>query len=137
MTGLASFRNLVGGQTVTPGDWFESMDPFRGEAWARIPRDGAAQVDAAVAAAKAAFHGAWRDMTASARGQLLYRLADLIAARADDLARIETRDNGKLLAEMTTQLRYIPEWFRYFGGLADKIEGRVLPIDKPGMVAYP
>src|ERR1700728_3464236 len=52
------------------------------------------------------------------------------------LARIETRDNGKLLAEMSVQLRYIPQWFRYFGGLADKIEGAVLPIDKPSMFTF-
>jgi aldehyde dehydrogenase (NAD+) len=64
------------------------------------------------------------------------RLADLIAENAERLARIETRDNGKLIAEMGAQLRYIPEWYRYFGGLADKIEGSVLPIDKPGMFAF-
>jgi (Z)-2-((N-methylformamido)methylene)-5-hydroxybutyrolactone dehydrogenase len=64
------------------------------------------------------------------------RLADLIAAEADRLAEIETRDNGKLITEMRTQLRYIPQWFHYFGGLADKIEGRVIPIDKRGMVNF-
>ena len=67
---------------------------------------------------------------------LLRRLADLIAAEADRLAEIETRDNGKLITEMRTQLRYIPQWFHYFGGLADKIEGRVIPIDKPGMFNF-
>ena len=67
---------------------------------------------------------------------MLNRLADLIFANADRLAAIETRDNGKLLSEMTTQLRYIPEWYRYFGGLADKIEGAVLPIDKANMFAF-
>lgn len=77
-----------------------------------------------------------RSLTATARGALLVRLADLIAANADRLAALETRDNGKLITEMSAQLRYIPEWFRYFGGLADKIEGAVLPIDKPGMFAF-
>src|ERR1700760_440616 len=72
----------------------------------------------------------------SARGALLRRLADLIAADADRLAAIETRDNGKLITEMRAQLRYIPQWFHYFGGLADKVEGRVIPIDKPGMVNF-
>ena len=134
---LASFHNTVNGRTVTPRATFESYDPFRGAPWAAIPADGAAEVDAAVAAARSAFRSpAWAGLTATARGKLLQRLAQLIADNAERLAAIETRDNGKLLSEMTTQLRYIPEWFRYFGGLADKIEGAVLPIDKPNMFTF-
>ena len=64
------------------------------------------------------------------------RFADLVAQNAERLAAIETRDNGKLIAEMRAQLHYVPEWYRYFGGLADKIEGSVLPIDKAGMFAF-
>ncbi|MFY9691444.1 MAG: aldehyde dehydrogenase, partial [Candidatus Acidiferrales bacterium] len=78
----------------------------------------------------------WRKLTATARGELLRRLAELIAAEADRLAEIETTDNGKLIAEMRGQLKYIPQWFHYFGGLADKIEGRVIPIDKPGVFNF-
>ncbi len=90
-----------------------------------------------MAAAKAAFRSEdWAGLTATARGKLLVRLADLIADHAERLAAIETRDNGKLISEITAQLRYVPEWFRYFGGLADKIEGAVLPIDKPNMFAF-
>lgn len=134
---LESFANTVNGRQVAAREAFESHDPFTGAPWALIPRDGGAQVEAAVAAAKAAFRGpAWAGLTATARGRLLCRLADLIAMNAERLAAIETRDNGKLLSEMTTQLRYIPEWFRYFGGLADKIEGAVLPIDKANMFAF-
>lgn len=134
---MERFQNTVGGNLVPMRANFESFDPFTGKPWALIPADGPAQVDAAVAAAKAAFRSAaWAGLTATARGKLLVRLADLIAANADRLAALETRDNGKLIAEMGAQLRYIPEWFRYFGGLADKIEGAVLPIDKPGMFAF-
>jgi aldehyde dehydrogenase (NAD+) len=75
-------------------------------------------------------------MTASARGQLLCRLADLIVENAQALADIEVRDNGKLMAEMAAQVRYASQWFRYFGGLADKIEGSVIPIDKPDMLNF-
>jgi aldehyde dehydrogenase (NAD+) len=90
-----------------------------------------------VAAAKSAFYSdAWRKLTATARGALLSRLADLIAAEAVKLGEIETTDNGKLIAEMGGQVRYVPQWFRYFGGLADKIEGRVIPIDKPGVFNF-
>lgn len=134
---LLGFQNTVAGRLQPAKATFESFDPYTGKAWALIPREGAPQVDAAVAAAKAAFRSKeWSGLTASARGRLLVRLADLIAANAERLAAIETRDNGKLITETTAQLRYIPEWFRYFGGLADKIEGAVLPIDKPGMFAY-
>src|SRR6185369_10028933 len=73
---------------------------------------------------------------ATARGATLRRLGDLIQAEADKLAAIVTTDNGKLIAEMRGPLNYIPQWFHYFGGLADKIEGRVIPIDKPGVFNY-
>ena len=80
--------------------------------------------------------GPWARMTATARGKLLFKLADLLAADSRRLAEIEVRDNGKLFAEMNGQLNYLPEWWRYFGGLADKIEGAVMPIDKPDVFAF-
>lgn len=134
---LVEFLNTVAGQSRSSSATFESYDPYTGKPWALVPRNGAVEVDAAVAAAKAAFRSSeWGGLNPTARGKLLLRLAELIAANAERLAAIETRDNGKLITEMTAQLRYIPEWFRYFGGLADKIEGSVLPIDKPGMFAF-
>src|SRR5207302_4267588 len=78
----------------------------------------------------------WHKLTASDRGARLRKLGDLIAAVAPRLAEIETTDNGKLIAEMRAQLNYIPQWFYYFGGLAYKIEGRVIPIDKPGVFNF-
>jgi len=137
MSELTRFTNTVAGKAVATLESFESFDPFTGKPWALVPRCDAGDVDTAVAAAAAAFRsGPWRSMTASARGRLLNRLADLIADNAERLAALETRDNGKLIAEMSAQLRYVPEWYRYFGGLADKIEGAVLPIDRPGMFAF-
>ncbi len=134
---LTAFQNTVGGRLQAAGETFESFDPFTGKAWATIPKGTTADVEAAVEAASKAFRqGEWASMTPTTRGKLLVRLADLITENADRLARIETRDNGKLLAEMGGQLRYVPEWYRYYGGLADKIEGGVLPIDKPGMFAF-
>ncbi|HUA01030.1 MAG TPA: aldehyde dehydrogenase [Candidatus Aquilonibacter sp.] len=138
-TELKKHRMLAGGEWVEPlsGAWFESVNPFTAKAWALIPRGTKDDVDRAVAAAKSAFHdGEWRKLTATARGELLRRLADLIAKEAERLAEIETTDNGKLIAEMRGQLKYIPQWFHYFGGLADKIEGRVIPIDKPGVFNF-
>ena len=136
---MKKHRMLIGGEWVEPasGTWFESVNPFTAAAWALIPRGGRVDVDRAVVAARSAFYASdWRKLTASARGALLHRLADLIAADAGKLAEIESTDNGKLIAEMRSQLNYIPQWFRYFGGLADKIEGRVIPIDKPGVFNF-
>lgn len=134
---MERFSNTVNGRQVAPRATFESFNPYTGQPWALIPADGAAEVDAAVSSAKAAFRSkAWAGLTPTARGKLLVRLADLITVHADRLAALETRDNGKLIAEMCAQCRYIAEWYRYFGGLADKIEGAVLPIDKPGMFAF-
>jgi (Z)-2-((N-methylformamido)methylene)-5-hydroxybutyrolactone dehydrogenase len=129
---------LIGGEWVDPrsGEWFESVNPFTAAPWALIPRGNAADIDCAVAAARSAFYGDWRKLNATARGAILRKLADLIAAEADRLAEIETTDNGKLIAEMRTQLKYIPQWFYYFAGLADKLEGRVIPIDRPGMFNF-
>src|SRR5207302_2588507 len=115
---------------------FESVNPFTAAPWALVPRGTKTDVDRAVQASKRAFYGDWRKLSASARGALLHKLGDLIAAEAPRLAEIETTDNGKLIAEMRAQLNYIPQWFYYFGGLADKIEGRVIPIDKPGVFNF-
>jgi acyl-CoA reductase-like NAD-dependent aldehyde dehydrogenase len=125
----------VGGEWIAPssGEWFESYNPFTGEPWALIPRGNAQDADHAVRTAHAAFtDGPWPQMTASQRGALLRKLGDLIAANAQSLAELEVLDNGKLIAEMRAQLDYAPQWYYYFGGLADKIEGAVIPLDKKG-----
>ena len=129
----------VDGRWVEPlsGDFFETDNPFAGRPWALIPRGTAEDADLAVRAAHRAFTGgAWPRTTASARGALLRRLADLVAERSARLAETEVRDNGKLYAEMSGQTAYMAGWFHYFAGLADKIEGAVLPLDKPGYVNY-
>jgi aldehyde dehydrogenase (NAD+) len=88
-------------------------------------------VDRAVQAAHRAFtSGDWPKMHASQRGLLMRRLGDLIARDAEKLAAIEVQDNGKLISEMAGQLRYTPHWYYYYGGMADKIEGAVIPTDK-------
>jgi (Z)-2-((N-methylformamido)methylene)-5-hydroxybutyrolactone dehydrogenase len=136
---LPKYELYIEGKMQPPsgGEYFESFDPYLGRPWAMVAKSGTADVLAAVEAADRAFRSdAWRGINASGRGHLLRRLGDLIAANAERLGQIETHDNGKLLAEMLGQVRYIPEWFHYYGGLADKIEGAVLPIDKPKMFTF-
>lgn len=136
---LETYQAFINGEFCdsASGETFESFNPYTGKVWAHVARCNENDVELAVTAARNAFDdGPWRKMTATQRGAMLHRLGDLIARDADMLAEIEVKDNGKLYAEMQTQLRYIPEWFYYFGGLADKIEGAVLPIDKPDMFAF-
>jgi len=130
---------FIGGKEhlSSSGDWFDSDDPFVGKPWARVTRGNSADVDLAVESASGALAAPeWGGLTATERGALLVRLADAIVREADRLAELEVRDNGKLYAEMFGQVSYLPQWLRYFGGLADKIEGRVIPIDKRGYFAY-
>ncbi|PLL12959.1 carnitine dehydratase [Tabrizicola sp. TH137] len=116
---------------------FPSLDPATGTAWAEMPEARAAEVDRAVAAAHRAFlSGPWPKLTASQRGKLLMRLADLVAEAAPDLARLETRDTGKIIRETSAQIAYVADYYRYYAGLADKIEGAHLPIDKPDMEVW-
>jgi aldehyde dehydrogenase (NAD+) len=136
---LTRYRMYVGGEWIDAGsgDCFESDNPYLGEPWALIPRGTAADADRAVRAAHAAFTtGEWPRLTASRRGALLRRLGDLIIERSAELAEIEVRDNGKLYAEMSAQTTYMAQWYHYYGGLADKIEGSVLPTDKPETFNY-
>jgi len=121
---------------ATSGRRYESVDPFLGEPWASAADGDAADVDAAVAAARRALAGPWGQLTGFGRARLMRRLGDLIARDADRLAEIETRDTGKLLREMRGQLGTIPDWFYYFSGLADKLEGSTVPVDKPNFLVY-
>ena len=132
------FQMLIGGQWVSAsdGETMTTSDPYTGRVWATMPRAKAEDADRAVEAASHAFRGAWGQMTASMRGRLMLRLADLIERDVERLAHIEVRDNGKLITEMRAQVGYLPQYFRYFAGLADKIEGAVLPIDKADMFTY-
>jgi len=116
------------------GDTFDSYNPATGEAWCRVPDAGEADIDDAVQAAHRAFESPeWTGLTATARGKMLYRLGQLIAEHAETLAQLESRDNGKLIRETRGQVSYLPEFFYYTAGLADKVVGETLPLDKPDM----
>ena len=136
-TELHEYGHWIDGGFTPPssGEWFDTENPYTGEVWARIARGNAADVDRAVASAKRA-QVDWAARTPTARGKVLVRLAELIEDHSEDLARTEVRDNGKLYAEMSSQTRYMAEWYRYYGGLADKVEGTVIPTDKPSMLNY-
>lgn len=136
---MQKYQLFIDGAWCDPhsAHWFDAVNPYTGDVWAQIPRGSAIDVELAVSAAHKAFkHGAWPELNATQRGQVLRRLGDLVTKHAEDLAVIEVRDNGKLYAEVVNQCRYLAEWFHYYGGLADKIEGSVPPIDKPHVFNY-
>jgi aldehyde dehydrogenase (NAD+) len=102
-----------------------------------VARGNAEDVDRAAKAAKGAFESSdWADIRPTQRGKLLVRLAEVIERDSMRLGELEVRDNGKLIAEMAAQTKYLAEWYRYFGGLADKVEGAVLPADRPGIFNF-
>jgi aldehyde dehydrogenase (NAD+) len=132
-------------QLFIDGDWSEGSDgqviasqnPATGEDWATFACASRDDVDRAISAARRALiDPTWRNMTQTQRGKLLYRLAELVEQNAAEIGRIETTDSGKLLAETASQTAYVGDYYRYYAGLADKIEGSVLPIDKPDMHVF-
>ena len=134
---LEVFQHYINGAFEDASETFESLDPATGVAWAQMPMANETDVDRAVTAAHLAFTtGVWPTLNASARGRLLYKLADLMAADADVLAELETKDTGKIRRETRAVIMYIAEYYRYFAGLADKLQGAHFDVDKPNMEAY-
>jgi len=118
------------------GAMFTSVNPATGQTWAEVPEASEADIDRAVEAAHRAFsEGAWATMTPTARGKMLRRLAEILAEHSEPLGRCETVDTGKLFKETRWQANYISDFFQYYAGLADKVTGETLPIDKPDMMA--
>lgn len=139
MTELKKYNMYINGEWTpsSDGKYFKSYNPATGEAWCEVAEATAEDVDRAVKAAQDAFENSeWTNMTYTQRGRLVSKLGDLIADNVEELATFETTDNGKLIREMRGQLSYLPEFYYYFGGLADKIQGSTLPIDKRDMFAF-
>lgn len=132
-------------QLFIDGEWTEgfagqvmaSQNPATGKDWATFACAAPQDVGRAIAAARRVLDDpAWRGMTQTNRGKMLFRLAELIEENSDRIGRVETTDSGKLLAETSAQTGYVADYYRYYAGLADKIEGAVLPIDKPDMHVF-
>jgi acyl-CoA reductase-like NAD-dependent aldehyde dehydrogenase len=130
--GLARASMLIGSEWSPPdgADAIAVSNPATQEVIALVPRASDDDVDRAVRAASAALP-AWRAMAAAERGRLLTRLADALEAEAGKIAMIESRDNGRPIRETAAQSLTVPKWYRYFGGMADKIEGVTLPVEGP------
>ena len=139
MNSLQNYQLFIDGEWVggCDGQTMESINPATGMPWARFACAGPADVERAVAAAKRSLSaGDWPAMTATQRGKALFRLADLMQKNAARLGDVETTDSGKLAKETRQQTGYVADYYRYFAGLADKIQGATLPIDKPDTFVF-
>ena len=122
-------KHFIGGGWAHPAghESIDVIDPSDGQPFARIARGNAADIGAAVAAARAAYDGAWGRMSAAERGRVMYGLSMRVAACADELARLEARDTGKPLREARADAAALARYFEFYAGACDKLHGATLP----------
>ena len=135
MTKLKEYKMFIDGEWVNSESKksFKTLNPETNEPWALVPEASAKDVDKAVKAAQKAFEGEWPKLFPRERSKFLRKIGNQLRENAELLGKIETTDTGKLFKETNKQANYIAEYYDYYAGLADKIEGTVLPIDKPNI----
>ena len=137
MPELKKYKMFINGEWVNSDTekTFETLNPENNKPWAVVPEASASDVDRAVKAAQKAFEGEWPKLLPKERARYLRMIGDKLRDNAEHLGKIETIDTGKLYRETYKQANYIAEYYDYYAGLADKVEGSVLPIDKPNIQA--
>jgi len=135
MLKIQNFKMYINGEWVdsSSGKKIETLNPENNEVWATVPEANEKDVDKAVQSAQKAFENDWSTLHPRDRAKYLRLIAEQLRANAEHLGKIETIDTGKIYRETKTQANYIAEYYDYFAGLADKVEGTVVPIDKPDM----
>ena len=137
MVKLKEYKMFIGGEWVDSDTkrTFETLNPENNKPWAKVPEASAKDVDKAVKAAHKAFEGEWSKLLPRDRAKYLRLIGQKLRENSKMLGEIETIDTGKLFRETNKQANYIAEYYDYYAGLADKVEGTVLPIDKPNVQA--
>ena len=135
MSELKKYKMFINGEWVDSESkkTFKSLNPENNEPWAEAPEANEKDVDKAVKSAQKAYEGKWPNLFPRERAKYLKAIAEQLRENAELLGKIETIDTGKLFKETKTQANYIAEYYDYYAGLADKVEGTVLPIDKVNM----
>jgi len=135
MTKIQNFKMYIDGKWVESesGKIIETLNPETNEVWATVPEASEEDVDKAVKAAHNAFNGSWSKLHPKERSKFLRNIGNQLRENAEHLGKVETIDTGKLFKEIKSQAIYIAEYYDYYAGLADKVEGTVVPIDKPDM----
>ena len=135
MSKIQKFKMYIDGEWVdsVSGKIIETLNPENNEVWATVPEANEKDVNKAVKSAQKAFENSWSNIHPRDRAKYLRSLSNQLRENAEHLGKIESIDTGKLFRETKTQANYIAEYYDYFAGLADKVEGTVVPIDKPDM----
>ena len=137
MADLKQYKMFINGEWIDSESkkTFETLNPENNKPWALVPESNAKDVDKAVKSAQKAFEGEWSKILPRERAKYLRAIGSKLRENAELLGKVETVDTGKLYRETYKQAHYIAEYYDYYAGLADKIEGTVLPIDKPNIQA--
>lgn len=135
---MRNYELYIGGRWIKPaaGEYFDSLNPFTQKPWARIAQAGKDDVEAATAAARDTFESSWRHTSGFERAKLMQRLAELLEERADEMSVLETTDNGKIIRETKSQMFFSARLLRFYAGYADKLWGKVIPLDRPDVFDY-
>ena len=135
MPKIQNFKMYINGEWVdsSSGKKIQTLNPENNEVWATVPEANEEDVDKAVQSAQNAFENSWSILHPRDRAKYLRLIANQLRENAEHLGKVETIDTGKIYRETKTQANYIAEYYDYFAGLADKVEGTVVPIDKPDM----
>lgn len=133
-----AYKLYINGEWVADQnqEFFPAINPFTQEEWAQIPSATDQQVEHAISSARDAFDNVWSHTSGNTRAQLLNKLADLIEADADRMGLLESTDNGKVIRETSSQMKFAARQYRFFAGSADKIWGKVIPLDQPNIMDY-
>ncbi|MEU6579077.1 aldehyde dehydrogenase family protein [Streptomyces sp. NPDC046805] len=138
-TTITSHPMLVGGEQTEAlsGRWLEVTDPGKGEVFARVPRGGAEDIDAAVAVARRTFdEGGWTGLPAAERARLVWRLGDLVEEHADELAALESRNQGMPVAQARLSVLGVAATFRYYAGAVQRLDGRSSDVQAAGRLFH-
>lgn len=135
---MEDYKLFIGGEFVTTADqeYFPAINPYTSKAWANIPQASEAQVADAIAVARETFEGAWSRVSGAERARLMHRLADLLQENGDRMGLLESTDNGKVIRETRSQMNFAARQYRFFAGYADKLWGKVIPLDQPDIFDY-
>ena len=134
---MEHFKHFINGKFSSGSERFETINPANGIPWATFPSATEDESNLAIESAhKALYDSVWSSLTPTQRGKLIHKLGDLISEHASELGDLETRDSGKLAIETRAQSNYVSDYYYYYAGLADKIQGEVLPIDKSDMLVF-
>ena len=135
---LPVHRLYIGGEWIAPaaGETFPTFNPFDQQPWAMVSQAGAEDVARAVAVARETFEKTWSKTSGLERATLMHRLADLLERDADRMGTLESTDNGKIVRETRSQMKFVARTFRFFAGYADKLYGKVIPLDRRDVFDY-